>query len=183
MSVVRIRLSPYPILRLITLGMVLMTGIASLAHAQQANPPAPAPYTSAEEANRAIAKATDEIARAEEKYRTEERACYRKFLTTACLDAAASRRRAALANWRTVVVEAKAWLRKDKADRRDQALAQRRLEDDIDSRDRAQEVKAREAAIDRKRISSEERQRQAQQSEAAVPDTQRLKSARQLQQR
>ncbi|MDO9215696.1 MAG: hypothetical protein Q7U14_00405, partial [Lacisediminimonas sp.] len=102
-----------------------------------------------------------------------------------CLDAATSRRRATLSALRSIEVGAKSWLRKDRADRRDQALAQRRMEDERDTREREGEVKAREAAIERKRLASEERQRQAPPPAAAVPDTdaQRLKSEPRLRER
>ncbi len=182
MRVDRLHFLPCLGLRLLVLGIALM-GAPSLGHAQQDSKPAIGTYASAADADRAIDMAATEIVQAEERYRVEERACYRKFLTTACVDAAASRRRAALAKWRSVGVEARAWLRKDKADRRDAALAKRRSEDEIDARDRAQEVSAREAAIERKRLSSEERQRQAEQAETAGPDTRGLKSERRLPQR
>ncbi len=142
-------------------------------------------FSSAEDADRAIDRVTAETARVEQAYVAEQRACYAKFLTTRCLDAAKDRRRAALAELRATDVAAKAWLRKDKADRRDEALSQRRIDDERDVREREQEVKAREAAQERKRLSSEERQQEAArvQSQAPAPDTRALKQEQRLQQR
>ncbi|MDO8301272.1 hypothetical protein [Lacisediminimonas sp.] len=177
-------LSPPRFLQMVALAALLLAGIAPPGHAQ-ADKPALVAYQSADEAIRAIDKAAADAVRAEEDYRAEKRACYRKFLTTACLDAATSRRRATLSALRSIEVGAKSWLRKDRADRRDQALAQRRMEDERDTREREGEVKAREAAIERKRLASEERQRQAPPPAAAVPDTeaQRLKSEPRLRER
>jgi hypothetical protein len=168
----------------VVMATVLLAGSAVTAHAQQASKPALVAYQSVDEANRAIDKAAAETVRAEEDYRAEKRACYRKFLTTSCLDAATSRRRATLSALRSIEVGAKSWLRKDKADRRDQALALRRMEDERDDRERAGEVKAREAAIERKRLASEDRQRQAAPpADGPEAETQRLKAEPRLRER
>lgn len=123
-------------------------------------------FSSPEQAQQLIDQITRERAEVEQRAVQDQRVCYDKFFTTNCLDAVRERRREALGKLRDSEVEARAWLRRDKADRRDAALEQKRVEDERDARERAADVKAREEALERKRLSSEERQRTA----AARPD-------------
>lgn len=52
-------------------------------------------------------------------------ACFARFLVSACLDEAKDKRRRSMHAVRRIEVEAKAFLRKDKADERDRAVAER----------------------------------------------------------
>ena len=58
-------------------------------------------------------------------YADEQAACYERFLVSACLADAKDKRRKAMQAVRRIEVEAKAFLRKDKADERDRAVAER----------------------------------------------------------
>ncbi len=58
-------------------------------------------------------------------YRDEQADCYERFLVSSCLAEARDKRRKSLQAVRRVEVEAKAFLRKDKADERDRAVAER----------------------------------------------------------
>ncbi|MDB5796816.1 MAG: hypothetical protein JWP36_718 [Paucimonas sp.] len=145
----------------------LLAGASLAAQAQASANPSPqagtegAPvFASPEQARQAIEAVQVETDKVERAYQAERSACFRKFLTTACLDSATDRRRATLTRLRDTEVAAQAWLRRDKATRRDEALAQRRADDERDARDREQEIKTREAALERKRLASEQRQRE-----------------------
>ena len=58
-------------------------------------------------------------------YADEQAACYERFLVSSCLVDAKDKRRKSMQAVRRVEVEAKAFLRKDKADERDRAVAER----------------------------------------------------------
>jgi hypothetical protein len=58
-------------------------------------------------------------------YADEQAACYERFLVSSCLADAKDKRRKSLQAVRRIEVEAKAFLRKDKADERDRAVAER----------------------------------------------------------
>lgn len=58
-------------------------------------------------------------------YADDRKACFERFLVSACLAEAKERRRLSMHAVRRVEVEAKAFLRKDKADERDRAVAER----------------------------------------------------------
>ena len=58
-------------------------------------------------------------------YIDEQAACYERFLVSSCLAEAKDKRRKSMQAVRRVEVEAKAFLRKDKADERDRAVAER----------------------------------------------------------
>ena len=155
-----------PVVRHLAAVGILLLGAVSCAQRQVAPAPS-APvhsFSSAAEANQAIDRVEKESAVIEQRYIDERSACFSRFLTTACLDAALDRRRSALSSLRDLEVQAKAWLRKDRADRRDEALARRRADDARDTQERAQQVKEREAAMERKRLDSEERQGQSRRS-------------------
>src|SRR5205085_1876339 len=114
----------------------LACGTAPAQQAQQAQPT----YSSPEQAQQAIDQAVRERAALEERSVREQRLCYDKFLTTACLDRVRERRRVGMANLRDTEVAARAWLRKDKADRRDVALEEKRVADERDALERAADV-------------------------------------------
>lgn len=61
----------------------------------------------------------------ERMYLDEQAACYERFLVSSCLAEAKDKRRKSMQAVRRVEVEAKAFLRKDKADERDRAVAER----------------------------------------------------------
>ncbi len=61
----------------------------------------------------------------EQLYRDEQAACYERFLVSSCLADAKDKRRKSMQAVRRIEVEAKAFLRKDKADERDRAVAER----------------------------------------------------------
>lgn len=58
-------------------------------------------------------------------YADEQAQCYERFLVSSCLADAKDKRRKSMQAVRRVEVEAKAFLRKDKADERDRAVAER----------------------------------------------------------
>ncbi len=58
-------------------------------------------------------------------YRDAQAECYERFLVSSCLAEAKDQRRKSLQAVRRIEVEAKAFLRKDKADERDRAVAER----------------------------------------------------------
>ncbi len=61
----------------------------------------------------------------EQIYLDEQAACYERFLVSSCLADAKDKRRKSLQQVRRIEVEAHAFLRKDKADERDRAVAER----------------------------------------------------------
>ena len=129
-------------------------------------------YRSAEEAEAAIARSTAQAAQVQQDYVNQSRVCYQKFFTTSCLDEAIERRRAALHTLKDTEVDARAWLRKNRAQQRDAALEEKRISDERDWQERQADIKAREEALERKRLSSEERQREVARRQAEqVPDT------------
>lgn len=76
----------------------------------------------ADEALEAVRPVRTEI---EQRYLDEQAACYDRFLVSSCLADAKDKRRKSLQAVRRVEVEARAFLRKDKADERDRAVAER----------------------------------------------------------
>ncbi len=58
-------------------------------------------------------------------YLDEQAACYERFLVSSCLAEVKDKRRKSMQAVRRIEVEAKAFLRKDKADERDRAVAER----------------------------------------------------------
>ncbi len=81
--------------------------------------------TSVPRADEALDAVRPVRARLEQTYLDEQAACYERFLVSACLAEAKDKRRKALQVVRRVEVEARAFLRKDKADERDRAVAER----------------------------------------------------------
>lgn len=89
------------------------------------------------EAGRKLAAATAQRAAIEAEFATSERVCYDKFFVNDCLDKAREKRRSELAVVRSVEIEAEYFLRKEKADARDRALAQAQQEFDAEAARRA----------------------------------------------
>lgn len=92
-----------------------------------------------ESADQALAAAAQERAKIEARFGVDERACLPKFFATSCLEDAKERRRADLAKVRTVEVEAKSFKRHARVAERDQALQERREEDEAEAPQRMQE--------------------------------------------
>jgi hypothetical protein len=79
-------------------------------------------------------------------YLQEEVACFDRFFMTACTDKAAERRRIALAEVRSVEVQANFVKRRDRAESRDRALAERVVQDTAEAPQRLDETMRREQA-------------------------------------
>lgn len=117
-------------------------------------------------ADAALADITAQQEWVDSQYINDQRACYPKFFTTSCLEAARERHQAATVVLRPVEVEANAFLRRYKVQQRDLALAQRRDEDEADRARREQAQKERETKLAN---NASDKARKAGQP-AAVPD-------------
>jgi hypothetical protein len=95
------------------------------------------PSKSVAEADSKLAAATAQRAAIEAEFAASEQVCYDKFFVNNCLDKAREKRRSELAVVRSVEVEAEYFLRKEKADARDRALAEAQKEFDIEAAQRA----------------------------------------------
>lgn len=113
---------------------------------------------SAEAADRALAEVTRERAEVEQRFTTEERACYSKFFATSCMDDVKERRRKALAQLREVEVEANAYKRQARAAEREQTQADRRVREEADKLERAERQQERENAVSLRTADSEPKQ-------------------------
>ena len=132
----------------------------------------PADSIQSEENAKSALKEVDEARdRIEQRYAREQRACYPKFFTTACLDKATERRRQDLASVRKIEVEAKAYLRKAKVVERDRKLAEKAAENEAGAAQRTQQSQQHEAAV-------QEHQAEIEQ-QAAGKEAQRQKRAEQ----
>ncbi len=109
---------------------------------------------SADAARKALTEVEAARAAVAERFTQEQNACYAKFFATSCMDAAKERRRAELEQLRSVEVDANYYLRKERADERDKALAQKRAEDEAqraEHEERAAKAAAARARADAKR--------------------------------
>ncbi|HEY0662109.1 MAG TPA: hypothetical protein VGD21_12415 [Lysobacter sp.] len=95
------------------------------------------PSKSVAEADRKLAAATAQRAAIETEFASSEQLCYDKFFVNDCLDKAREKRRSELAVVRSVEIEAEYFLRKEKADARDRALAQSQKEFEAEAAERA----------------------------------------------
>lgn len=82
-----------------------------------------APTTSVAQADGRLAAVARERAAIESRYAEREALCYDKFFVNNCLDEAKERRRVALAAQRAIEVEAEYFIRKNKVEERDKAMA------------------------------------------------------------
>ena len=103
--------------------------VASLLAACASKGPAPvsaavAPTTSVAQAEERLANVLAERAAIESRHAAREVVCYEKFFVNTCLDEARERRRVALAAQRAVEIEAEYFLRKNKVEERDKAVAE-----------------------------------------------------------
>lgn len=105
---------------------------------------------SVEMAERALAEVDKERERIELQFVEDERACYPKFFTSACLDAAKEKHRLGLAQIQPIEVEANAFKRRAKVADRDKILADKRAEEESQAAQRAKEQKEKEIATVKK---------------------------------
>jgi hypothetical protein len=89
-----------------------------------ASVPALTPTRTVAQANLRLAGVERERAVIEARFAERERVCYDKFFVTHCLDEAKERRRTALAAQRAIEIEASHYLRQEKVEERDRALAE-----------------------------------------------------------
>ncbi len=76
-------------------------------------------------ADQALADAQKRRAIVESEFAEETRACYPKFFTTSCMDAAKDKRREALAKIKRIEIEADAFKRRERVKERDKALTEK----------------------------------------------------------
>lgn len=99
---------------------------------------------SVQTSNRALADVANAKAEVEARDLEQRRACYAKFFVNHCLDAAKEQRRLALKAIRPVDITANAFLRKDRADERDKALAVHDAQQPAEAAQKAQDQKEKE---------------------------------------
>ncbi|ABR90886.1 Uncharacterized conserved protein [Janthinobacterium sp. Marseille] len=78
-----------------------------------------------EVAERAVAEVTKARADIEERFAADQRACYKKFFTTSCIDKIKEQRRIDLASIKPIEIEANSYIRHAKVDERDRRLAEK----------------------------------------------------------
>lgn len=124
----------------------------------------------AEQALRAAEEARIAIAA---RYRSDELPCYDRFFVTRCVDAGRERRRIALAEVRSVEVEADYIQRRERADQRDREIQERIAQEKADApqRQKVAEKTQQEAAAKAAQRAADESQRLAQPA-SATPDVQ-----------
>lgn len=82
-------------------------------------------FQSVESADRALAEVRTERERIRQQFAQEEQSCYERFFTNRCLDDLKERERSALEQLRRVEVNANAYKRREKVERRDERSQQR----------------------------------------------------------
>ncbi|MEO6935942.1 MAG: hypothetical protein ABI171_11440 [Collimonas sp.] len=100
--------------------------------------------TSVDVANKALTDVADAKAEVAARDLEQRRVCYAKFFVNHCLDAAKEQRRLALKAIRPVDITANAFLRKDRADERDKALAVQDAQHPAEAAQKAQDQKEKE---------------------------------------
>lgn len=129
---------------------------------------------SGEIAQKALAEAAQDRDALGIRYIIDQRACYKKFLVSSCLEEAKQRKREAEGNIKKVEIEANTYQRQANVDERDQALAEQRQKDQEDAARRLQEQKQKEADSARKVQESDAKRQQVQQhidqSQGQSPD-------------
>ena len=103
--------------------------VASLLAACASKGPAPVstavtPTTSVAQAEQRLADVAAERGAIESRHAEREVVCYEKFFVNNCLDEAKERRRVALAAQRAIEVDAEYFIRKNKVEERDKAMAE-----------------------------------------------------------
>ena len=97
-------------------------------------------------ADKALGDASARRSEIEAQYLRDESPCYDRFFVTRCVDAGKERRRIALAEVRAVEVEADYIKRRDTADQRDKAIAERAAQDLAEAPQRLKDTQANEKA-------------------------------------
>jgi colicin import membrane protein len=147
-------------LRACSFALLMSFMLASLAWAQDAAPGAQAAtpsslaqrypagaFQSVEAADHALEETKRERTRIEAQFAQEERACYPKFFTASCLQEAKERRRRALAQLRSIEIDANGYKRRERVVERDKALAEKQAKDEVDAPRREQERQQKEAEL------------------------------------
>ena len=126
---------------------------AARAQAAPANPSAGLPQRyparsiqSVEVADQALADVAKERSRVEAQFANGQRACHAKFLMTPCLDTAKEQRRQALAQTRSIEIEANAFKRHARAAEHDRVLADKRAKQEAAALKRKNDQKDKEDA-------------------------------------
>lgn len=125
---------------------------------------------SAEAADSALDEVARERAEVEQRFATEERACYSKFFATSCMDDAKERRRKARAQLRAVEVEANAYKRQARATEREQTQADRRAREETDRLERTERQQERESAVAPRTTDSKPKQESSAAASAAASE-------------
>lgn len=116
-------MTPQPMRTLAGVAFTLL--LAACSHTELApQEAAPAPTTSAEQAEQRLAAVALERAAIETRYADREVVCYDKFFVNRCLDEAREVRRAALVTQRAIEIDASLFLRRLKVEERDRAIAE-----------------------------------------------------------
>lgn len=107
-----------------------------------------APTTSVAQADERLAAVALERAAIEARFAEREVVCYEKFFVNSCLDEAKERRRVALSAQRAIEVEAEYFIRKNKVEERDKAIAAAEAEFQAEQAGAAVQVPAAPKTID-----------------------------------
>ncbi|OON61995.1 hypothetical protein B0920_00400 [Massilia sp. KIM] len=112
------------------LGAAMLAGLLSACASTDPAPvTAPAePTTSVAQAEERLAAVAKERAAIQARYAEREAVCYEKFFVNNCLEEAQERQRAALSAQRAIEIEASRFLRRNKVEERDKAIAQAEAE-------------------------------------------------------
>lgn len=113
-------------------------------------------------ADAALADVGKERAAIEARFTVEEQACHPKFFATSCVEQAKERKRKALANVRKVELEANSFKRREKAEERDKAVAERQSKAEADLLEREHALQGKEAEPhDAQKIDARDAERKA----------------------
>lgn len=126
---------------------------------------------STDAADQALAAVDKERSRIEAQFAGDERTCSTKFFATSCLDDAKEQRRHALAQARSVEVEAKAFMRRARVADRDKALAEKRTGEAAAAPDRAAVQKDRDIAAAKKNEDSAQKLKQSAKNDSKAGST------------
>jgi hypothetical protein len=97
-------------------------------------------------ADQALADVAKERSRIETQFANDQRACHAKFFMTSCLDTAKEQRRQALAQIRSIEIEANAFKRQTRAAEHDRILTDKRAEQEAAALKRKNDQKDKEGA-------------------------------------
>ncbi len=114
-------------------------------------------------ADRALAEVKTAQELLEAQYLADETACHPKFFTNACIDKAKERRRQSIAAIRPIELEAAAFKRLARVQKRDQALAEKQTQEQAKAEER---LKAQQESEQRTARQADERAREAAESDS-----------------